>query len=486
MNKLYYKLKGKVKNIMKKNTIRAKHERLLIGALDKLNEPIPIHVFTTKPNKIVHSYGTYGGEEVPERIILTGVRAQDGTPNMYYILYYAEEDGFAFQRTTYVDAEFDIGKLTGLQGKVLMNRYKEEMVCDLRGKLSKVNNRIGSDPEVFVVDENDQLIPAFSFLKGKKDADRDMTECNNGNIAYKGVYWDGFQAEFETSDSYCLAYHTDSVHYGLKAVLKAARKFNKKAKLTIKTVMNIPEVLLNTAKEEHVQLGCMPSKNVYNLVGMPIEDGRNMPTRSTGGHIHFGLPNLNKEEKIPLMVKGLDAILGVACVAMFAKYDNPERRKYYGLAGEYRLPEHGMEYRVLSNAWLIHPFIMNLVFDVSRMAASFGASGFLEHWKATEKETIDCINTCDVAKAQEILQRNKKIFIQVLGAAYPRMRDVPKYMNKLFNIFHDGMDTVIESDDIEKNWHLTNNAWVLHGEAADKNCAKSVFTLTNGTVKKLA
>src|ERR1019366_5440055 len=98
------------------------------------------------------------------------------------------------------------------------------------------------------------------------------------------------------------------------------------------------------------------------------------------------------------MVKAMDAIAGVACVALFAKYDNPIRRQYYGLPGEYRLPKHGLEYRALSNAWLIHPLIMNLVIDFARKAAIMGKEGLFSKWKATEQETIDCITNCDVAK----------------------------------------------------------------------------------------
>jgi hypothetical protein len=66
-----------------------------------------------------------------------------------------------------------------------------------------------------------------------------------------------------------------------------------------------------------------------------------VPFRTTGGHIHFGIGKRD-DETVSRMVKALDAIIGVACVSLFDGIDDPRRRRMYGLAGEYRLPEYGV------------------------------------------------------------------------------------------------------------------------------------------------
>jgi hypothetical protein len=165
------------------------------------------------------------------------------------------------------------------------------------------------------------------------------------------------------------------------------------------------------------------------------------------------------------IVKALDAIMGVAGVSMFAKYDDPRRRIMYGLAGEYRLPPHGLEYRVLSNAWLFHPVIANIVFDLSRSAAMFGKNNLLKHWDATEAETIEVINTCNVEGARAILRRNKELLIKILDVKLDDM-GCSKYAYKAII---EGMESVIKDpSDIVGNWGLTKK-WKSHCDAPNKN-----------------
>ena len=243
-------------------------------------------------------------------------------------------------------------------------------------------------------------------------------------------------------------------------------------------MFQVDKEVLESSEEKHVQLGCMPSYNVYGMKGELVEDGRILTTRSAGGHIHFGL---GKEEmkKKDEMVKALDAILGVACVSLFQNYDNTMRRRYYGLAGEYRTPPHGLEYRTLSNAWLAHPFFTNLVFDVSRICVSVGYYDYLKHWKAEEKDTIECINTCNVKMAQKILKTNESMFKAVLKACYKGF--TADRINKLYDIFMAGMDSVLDKpEDIEANWQLTKGSWMNHGDGEGKQCRTAIQEVMNG------
>lgn len=436
---------------------KLKQEKLDLKALigiDHTKNPIPCIVPEVEiPIAESKTQGRFGGGKVYDKFLL--VKVSKGYYGPESLMVMLIKPGELTARSFTIPVTFEINKLTGIPGMRMVKSYEKQLANDFRHQLGHQCN-IGSDPEIFVTDEKDTLIPAFEFLGGKKDT---KVRTVNGNSP---VYWDGFQAEFETLAGSCLDNQCYYVYEGMNAVLRAARKYNKKAKLSLKTVMEIPSKLLQESKDEHVALGCMPSFNAYDMHGQSVENGRDMPIRSTGGHIHFGLFDVDtiKKEQYIGMVKALDAILGVACVSLFAEYDNAARRQYYGLAGEYRLPKHGLEYRPLSNAWLAHPFITNIVFMLARKAMMVGKVGLLEKvWDATEKETIDCINNHDVEKAREILKRNKDSFIEILEASVYTGGSGIENGKILYKVFMEGMHEVIKTpEDIEGNWNLTGTA----------------------------
>jgi len=366
-----------------------------------------------------------------------------------YTIYYYDKTGRRFSRHVLKDDKLYI--IEGERRDKILESLKVIRENSIVTKLSH-SFTTGSDPEVFVENASGEVIPAFTFLKHKNDKNVDRPDYGDETI-----YWDGFQAEFTVLSANCLQQVRASITRTLHKLAEIARKHNKGAKLSIKTAIQVDENTRLSLADEHVALGCMPSLNAYGIQGESITDGRALSTRSTGGHIHFGFAHSygtrwNKEKAIDV-VKAMDAIIGVMCVSLFAKFDDKNRRRYYGLAGEYRLPKHGLEYRVLSNAWLAHPFIFNIVFDVARKAAMVGFNGYMNMYKGTEKEIIDCINNCDVDKARELMERNKDLIMQVLCATYQYKDTVD--IERLYRIFYEGMETVIANpEDIEGNWQL--------------------------------
>jgi len=376
-----------------------------------------------------------------------------GEDLMVYIYYYDLEQHKVIYKQVHHQVQF--AKLIGTKGKELLMKTMDDQYNNFELYLAH-SFKVGSDPEIFIEDENGKCIPAFNFLGSKTDKKNlynyGENKCN--------IYWDGFQAEFETAAANCLEQHSASVQQAMIQLEKLAKGYNKKAKLSTKTVMRIDQDVLEAAKIEHVSLGCMPSFNVYGMSGEVVADPRMLPIRPAGGHIHFGIGKSNHEQ-VKDMVKALDAILGVCCVSLFQKYDDPVRRQYYGLAGEYRLPPHGLEYRTLSNAWLVHPVIMNFVFDFARKVLMFGQKEFLKKWNATEAETIACINNCDVTLAHEIMERNKDIIVKLFKAAYAQFAgNNDKAFEALYKIFYVGMDCIVkDSTDFHKNWNMDHSLY---------------------------
>lgn len=319
----------------------------------------------------------------------------------------------------------------------------------------------GSDPEVFVVDGAGEVIPAWKFLSSKTKPSEGLQLSNGRN----NIYWDGFQAEFDTTPSGCLAYHCDSVQRGLAGVLRYAKEFDKNAKISHKSAFIIKKEDIESASDEHVQFGCMPSQNAYGLIGSKL-DGRETQFRFAGGHIHLGM-NIQSKDHADSIVRSMDAIVGVACVSLFADIDSPARRQFYGLAGEYRTPKHGIEYRTLSNAWLIHPLVMNLVFELARKSAAHG-SHRMSAWKAKEQDVLDAIQNCDVDLSRKILQDNKAYLRVLLNHLVSK----DEYM--FFDLFSNGVDKFIKNvEDVEGNWRLsTPRSWLDHCEGPNMNISK--------------
>jgi len=353
------------------------------------------------------------------------------------------------------------------------------------------NFTIGSDPEIFVTDERGEMIPAFLFLGGKDAKNVTSTLQQYGTRGGAGskpqyMYWDGFQAEFTTLAAGCNEAHTDSVAAGLRGVYNAARARFPGAKLAVKSVFDIPYEMLMAAADEHVAFGCMPSLNAYGIKTQ-LPPGREVPFRSAGGHLHFGVGQTSEEKAVPI-IKALDTILGVACVSLFAKFDSRKRRIFYGLPGEYRLPPHGIEYRPLSNGWLAHPFIMNLVVDVARKCVVLGQKGWLDVWQATEEETIKTIVNSDVEAARASLEKNKDIFLKLLSACYQVNYTWAKKedLDILYNVFANGMESVLaEPENIVRNWYLdakdgSDNEWRLGNAGLNCKVSSAIVTLRKG------
>lgn len=304
---------------------------------------------------------------------------------------------------------------------------------------------LGADPEVFVLNsKSGQVIPAFNFLKSNKEPDLTLENMP--------IFWDGFQAEFNLSAGGCLDGRVASMWHGLRTLSSLATKHDKDAILTIQSTVDIAPSLFDNAKPEHIAFGCSPSLNVYGMSGLKI-DGAAVPFRSAGGHIHFGIEDSFKKDIVPY-VKALDKILGVACVSLFHKYDNPARRTLYGLAGEYRTPAHGFEYRTLSNGWVCHPTIMYIVNELARKAIGMEQNNLMEFWNATEEETIECINNCDVGLARTILARNEGTFKKILmSMCYQR----PDTVTVVYNTFMLGMEELVNPETIEDNWAFSDS-----------------------------
>lgn len=285
----------------------------------------------------------------------------------------------------------------------MMKSFRRNLTRAIEGIDLYFGGYVGADPEIFVQSGGGDVIPAWEILPAKPKGSTDQA-----------AFWDGVQCEFTTYPNSCLAYHTDSVREGLKLVIDAARRKDRKARLLPINAVEVPEIVLG-APEKYVVFGCAPSKNAYDLKG-ELAGYRELMWRFAGSHMHFGRQIYPSE--VVEAVKAIDAIAGVGLVSLIGDEDLQVRRQYYGLPGEYRLPKWGLEWRVPS-AWILrHPVVYHMAFDLARIAYGLGVNGVRRLWEASEAEVVRCIRLGDVGLARKILSRNRELLKVLLERIY--------------------------------------------------------------------
>lgn len=119
-----------------------------------------------------------------------------------------------------------------------------------------------------------------------------------------------------------------------------------------------------------IEVGCNPNYNAYVEAENPKVQFGKSGLRTGSFHIHLGHPELKSLYDKGDFVKLMDIYLGCASVIFDKDPTGPERRRFYGRAGEFRWTDYGIEYRVLGNYALRCPSLTKLVFDIATYAAS--------------------------------------------------------------------------------------------------------------------
>lgn len=214
---------------------------------------------------------------------------------------------------------------------------------------------IGADPELFVT-HNGKFRSAWGLVPGTKE--------NPHRVENGAVQVDGMALEFnidpvDNEDDFVS--NCQSVMGQMKEMIPDKYEF-----------AVVPSCRFNgnhfrAQPEEAKELGCTPDYNAYTMEENPQPDN-NTTMRTAAGHIHIGFcegADVTSDEhmiRCATLVKQLDWYLGIPSVL----FDNDaKRRSMYGNAGCFRPKPYGVEYRVLSNAWLLNENRMKFVYNQS-------------------------------------------------------------------------------------------------------------------------
>lgn len=364
-----------------------------------------------------------------------------------------------------------ISILTGPKGEELRAAYTDYLFMNKLNVHGALSITSGADPELFICDASGEMIPAWKYLPSKEESLSAYMKAKNnlygGDVTafatqHAHAYWDGVQAEFGITSGTCMGYGCDYIQEGLKLTLTSAQRKFPKARISTQSVHKLTPSMIADASGDQIALGCLPSLNAYGMRGEVVENGRDLPFRFAGGHVHLGYDDFRKGDNPQKIVKALDAVVGVATVGMFAKLDNPLRRRFYGLAGEYRLPAHGIEYRVLSNAWLTHPALCMWVFDMCRGVATAAFNNLPILPSESESEITRIINEYDVEAARSYCAKYKRLY-HALSLDY---YDSPNAGDITMQMITEGVESVVDPQNVEGNWKLGSGGWTSHTASA--------------------
>ena len=187
----------------------------------------------------------------------------------------------------------------------------------------------GADPELCIVDAAGQPVPAHRFFPPKAK----RLETNYGSI-----YRDGFMLELNPSPSHCRALLGWSVRSLLN---EAKRKVGDGYRLAPLPATRINLTDLLDSPDDVRQFGCEPAMNAYTGTWHHPNLDETHTWRYAGGHLHYsgyGIEAIvGNPELANLYGKMCDQFIGLPLAVMFPDPAQFQRRKYYGLAGEYRI-----------------------------------------------------------------------------------------------------------------------------------------------------
>lgn len=232
---------------------------------------------------------------------------------------------------------------------------------------------VGADPELFLLHrKTNTYVSAHNIVPGtKKDPVPIPNDPNGGTVQA-----DGTAVEFNIRPAYSAKEfnnHINSALEGLKKMIGPDLKLVAKPSINYDLTYWNKDVP-NSAKE----LGCDPDYNAYTGKANPRPTPpADMPSLRTGsGHIHIGwldtmIDNPFEEEHFNdcrQLTMAMDIIVNDK--QAHAWDSDTLRRKLYGERGAFRPKKYGVEYRVLSNAWLRSSDTITAVYNGTMYAVS--------------------------------------------------------------------------------------------------------------------
>lgn len=243
----------------------------------------------------------------------------------------------------------------------------------VRELFASYGTTLGCDPELFVTRQAGRVRKRIAAVGSERIVPK-------AGLRYPGSFMDnvtrdGVQVELHAGSAslYCRQHLASILGLSFQkldnavATARTTRK-DPSLKITFAPMVTLTRADMATLSPEARELSCKPSLNAYGREHI-TRDGSIYPIRTASGHLHLGNVLFSGKRIDPNDgVKICDLLIGIPCVLVDQDPSQKIRRETYGRAGEYRLPTHGLEYRVPSNFWLKDYKLQSMVFGLAKLA----------------------------------------------------------------------------------------------------------------------
>jgi hypothetical protein len=211
--------------------------------------------------------------------------------------------------------------------------------------------KFGFDPEVFFRNPTTgQFVSVHNIVPGTKAEPHKIDDDISVQV-------DGLSCEFNTRPTTDKAEAVKLLMKGLNIIENTYCKPNG-LEMVITPVADFSKEYLDSLPDSVKELGCEPDYNAWTGKVNPRPDGA-VTFRTGSGHIHIGFTegedtsNQDFINECCVITKELDFVVGFQSLAWD---ENFQRRDLYGKPGAFRPKPYGLEYRVLSNAFLVQDY----------------------------------------------------------------------------------------------------------------------------------
>jgi len=278
-------------------------------------------------------------------------------------------------------------------------------------KINGIDILLGSDPELFV-HNGEVFISGHDLIPGTK---AEPYEVRGG-----AVQVDGTALEFNTKPARGAKEFSNTVE---KVVNQLGGMIPRHLELLANPTAHFAKKYFDQLPEKAKELGCDPDYNAYTGKVNKRPDG-DVYFRTGAGHIHIGWTNVedpmcsNHLDECRAIVQALDIFLGAPSILL----DRDEKRRtLYGKAGAFRPKIYGVEYRVLSNFWVMDDKLRRWVFNNTKLALTrlMDKNHFLPDHK--NKANL-AINLSDKVGAKEVINKFNVPLPRTLPIYWPECR----------------------------------------------------------------
>lgn len=275
----------------------------------------------------------------------------------------------------------------------------------------KLQFTLGSDPEFFLKRvETGELVSSIPYIDGTKYEPKPLP--NGGNVQRDNVAVEiGTDVVVSTAEWDWI----NSLH---RALLGLDTVIPEGMDLVVVPSADFPASELE--HEEAKRFGCDPDYDAWEMVQNEPPCAMNALFRSCGGHVHVGGIDMKTCEPFKdtgflvdfpgkiQAVKAMDCFHGILFSILDCSEAAVRRRELYGKAGCHRPTDYGVEYRSLSNMWMLSPFTAKLVHELTNDAMQVIKGGKLEKLIKTigETEIRTVINTGNADSAMKIMENH--------------------------------------------------------------------------------